>query len=97
MGVGLLGAMHASVALPSCHGRLCLAQGLREDIDAAEASTVAAAVEHERVLGSLLAMHDQRLSAVQRQADAQLAALLTDFGACASTLFAAAVAATRPE
>jgi hypothetical protein len=59
-------------------------QDLRHDVDAAEEATAAAAVEHERVLVSLLAMHDQRLSATQQQADAQLAALLTEFNSCAA-------------
>ena len=57
-------------------------QDLRRDVDAAEDATAAAAVEHGRVLGSLLAMHAQRLSAMQQQADAQLDAMLTEFNSC---------------
>ena len=51
-------------------------------MDAAEASTAAAAGEHARALASLVAMHDARLDAVRQQTDAQLAALLDAFASC---------------
>ena len=54
-------------------------------MDAAEATTSAAAAEHARVLASLVAMHGARLDAVQQQVEAQLAALLTAFASCVFT------------
>jgi len=51
-------------------------------VDAAEATTAAAAVEHAAALGSLAAMHDARLDAVRLQTDAQLASLLDAFASC---------------
>ncbi len=51
-------------------------------MDAAEATTAAAAVEHARALASLAAMHDARLDAARLQTDGQLAALLNAFASC---------------
>ena len=69
-------------------------QGLRQDVDAAEATTAAAAVEHAAALGSLAAMHGARLDAVRQQTEAQLAALLDVFASCVSSTLPVPVSST---